>query len=525
MCVHLTQHTVSLDLIISDRQSKVDIALLRDKQLIELHEERGNIAFQVGDIYLGKVQRVMPGLNAAFVAVGHEKDAFLHYLDLGPQFKSQQRFCELYRAKKLNNPGLERFRNEAEIPKDGKIGDVLKPGMEVLVQIAKEPISTKGPRVTSEISLAGRYVVLVPFQDRVSVSQKIRTNEERSRLRDAVTAVKPQNYGVIVRTVAEGKKVEEIENDLRDLVNRWKSIIEGMASVSAPAKVIGEMSRTSTILRDMLNSEFNSIVVDSQQLHEEVQQYLRNKAPEKESLLRLHKGKPELFEHLGITKQIKSAFGKHVTIKNGAYLVIEHTEAMHVIDVNSGPRTNKDQDQETNALDVNLEAAREVARQLRLRDMGGIIVVDFIDLGDPENRKKLFDKLRDEMSTDRARHNILPPTKFGLIQITRQRVRPEMSVKTLEKCPTCGGSGEVEPTVLFEDGLENNIAYILQQQNEGSLTVQVHPYIGGYLTKGLFSPVRRWMFKYRKRIHIETSAELQFLEYHFLNSRGEEIRI
>lgn len=498
---------------------------MRDKQLIELHEERGNASFQVGDIYLARVQRIMPGLNAAFVSVGHEKDGFLHYLDLGPRVKSLIRFCELYKAGKVPGPGIDRFKNEPEIDKNGKMAEVLKPGNEILVQIAKEPISTKGPRVTSEISLAGRYVVLVPFEDRVSISQKIASSDERQRLKQAVQAVKPPNYGVIVRTVAEGKKVAEIEADLNDLVNRWKNIIEAMAKATAPARVIGEMSRTSTILRDMLNADFGSIVVDSDGLQREVTDYLKAKAPEKLNLLRVHKGKPGLFEVMGITRQIKSAFGRNVNLKNGAYLVIEHTEAMHVIDVNSGPRTNKELDQEANALEVNLEAAKEVARQLRLRDMGGIIVVDFIDLNHPDNRKQLFDTLRDEMATDRARHNILPPTKFGLIQITRQRVRPEMNIKTLEKCPSCHGTGEVEASILFDDKIASQLSYILNEQNEKSVTVRVHPYVGAFLTKGFPSLRLKWMFQHKKMIKVEVSNELQFLEYHFLNSSGDQIEL
>lgn len=522
--------SVNYDLVISSQPSKVDIALLKDKKIVELHEETGNSAFQVGDLYLGRIQKVMPGLNAAFVNVGYEKDGFLHYLDLGPKVKSLMKFVELTRADKLKSPMLEKFRLEAEIEKTGKIDDVMKQGKEILVQVAKEPISTKGPRLTTELSFAGKFMVLVPFSDKVSISQKIRSKEESKRLKDIFRDIKPNGFGLIVRTAAENKKVQDLTDDMNDLVDRWTSMVEKVKEVSAPMRVMGELSRTSSIIRDMLSSNFDNIHVDSTEIHTEVSKYLAS-SPDKLKKVKFHKGPQPLFETLGLNKQIKAAFGKHVTFKNGSYLVIEHTEALHVIDVNSGPRTNAGQDQETNALECNIEAAREVARQLRLRDMGGIIVIDFIDLHKGENRKQLFNVLKDEMKDDRAKHNILPPSKFGLIQITRQRVRPEMNVKTKEKCPSCGGTGEIEAAVLFDTEIENSVSFVMKEQNEKSITLKVHPYIESYLVKTESwlpwsrSVIKDWQKRFGGVIKVESSTNYHFMEYHIYNGRGEEIRL
>ena len=521
---------MNYDLVISSQPSKVDIALLKDKKLVELHEETGNSAFQVGDLYLGRIQKVMPGLNAAFVNVGYEKDGFLHYLDLGPKVKTLMKFIDLTRADKLKSPLLEKFRPEAEIEKNGKIDEVMKQGKEILVQVAKEPISTKGPRLTTELSFAGKFMVLVPFSDKVNISQKIKSKEESKRLKDIFRDIKPKGFGLIVRTAAENKKLEVLEADLNDLVSRWTNMVEKVKDAQAPTRVMGELSRTSSMIRDMLSSNFDSIHVDSNEVHDEISKYLAS-SPEKLKKLKFHRGPQPLFESLGLNKQIKASFGKHVTFRNGSYLVIEHTEALHVIDVNSGPRTNAGQDQETNALECNVEAAKEVARQLRLRDMGGIIVVDFIDLHKGENRKQLYNVLKEEMKDDRAKHNILPPSKFGLIQITRQRVRPEMNVKTREKCPSCGGSGEIEASVLFDTEIENSVSFVMNEQNEKSITLKVHPYIAAYLTKTESwlpwsnSVIKEWKKQFNGEIKVESSTNYHFMEYHIYNSRGEEIRL
>lgn len=519
---------MNYDLVINATPNEIVIALLNEKRLIELHREKNNSKFSVGDIYFGKVKKVMTGLNAAFVDVGYEKDAFLHYLDLGPQASSLYKFVEQTRSGKQNVSNLMYFKNEPDIKKDGKINEIVKSGQQILVQVAKEPISAKGPRITSEISLAGRYIVLIPFADKISVSSKIKNIEEKHRLKDLMQSIKPKNFGVIVRTVAEGKSVTELENDLNDLVNRWELCHKTLKDAEPPHRVLGEVDRTNAILRDFLNESFNSIHVNDKKIYEDLKAYIKNIAPDKENILKLYDSKVPIFDQFGIEKQIKSLFGKTVHMKSGAYLVIEHTEALHVFDVNSGNRAKSDNTQEQNALEVNLEAAIEVARQLKLRDMGGIIVVDFIDMHNQDNRKLLYEKLKEEMKTDRAKHNILPPSKFGLIQITRQRLRPEVNVEVLETCPSCGGTGKIQPSLLFVDQIENTLRFISKEQNEKVLTLNVHPYIEAYITKGtLFkkSLFRKWKSTYGVKMEIQPMASYGFMEFKFLNKDHDEIVI
>lgn len=516
---------MSVDLVISSQSSEDVIALLEDKRLIELHKEKSNNSYSVGDIYLARIKKVMPGLNAAFVDVGYSKDAFLHYLDLGPNFASLNKYVQGVITKKQRSASLKNFKFENEIDKGGKIADQLQSNQHVLVQIAKEPISTKGPRLSSEISIAGRYMVLVPFSDRISVSQKIRNFDEKDRLKRLIRSIRPEGFGIIVRTVAENKKVADLHSDLSDLMDKWENCFKQLQKAKPPHRVLGEISRSSAMLRDLLNKDFNKIYVDDTETKKELVSYVQSIAPGKEKMVKGYRRKVPIFEHFGIEKQIKALFGKNVTMKSGAYLVIEHTEAMHVIDVNSGQRSRSKEDQEQNAMEVNLESAEEIARQLRLRDMGGIIVVDFIDMRESSNRDMLFEKMKEFMREDRAKHTILPPSKFGLIQITRQRVRPEMDIKTSEKCPCCNGTGETQATILLIDEIQNNLRYILQQQNQKKVSLVTHPFIEAYLTKGFYSIRRKWFIKYKKWVNIRPSDAYQFLEYRFFDAQGEEINL
>ena len=516
--------TVTRDLVINSHASEVDIALLEDNTLVELHREKTNNQFAVGDVYLGRVKKILPGLNAAFVDVGYPKEAFLHYLDLGLQASSLIKYKKMIMAN--DDVAMDKFKLEADLPKNGKIGDWLTVGDLLPVQIAKEPIHTKGPRITAEISFAGRYLVLVPFSNRISVSQKIRSSEERNRLRRLIQSIKPANYGVIIRTVAEGKKVAELDADLRSLIDKWEQCIIEMKKMTTFGRMVSEMDQTSVMLRDLLNESFNNIHVNDEKLYEEIQKNIQTFAPQKVDIVQLYKGKEPIFDYFNVTKQIKGFFGRVVTIKNGVYLIIEHTEAMHVIDVNSGHRVNKENSQEENAFQVNIEAAKEIARQLRLRDMGGIIIVDFIDMHEAKHRKDLFDALVEAMSHDRAKHTILPPTKFGLIQITRQRVRPETEVQVQEKCPVCDGEGKIRPAILFIDEIENHLKYLLVDQNENHLILQVHPFIYSYLCiKGLFSIRRKWMKKYGKSFKVQSMPEFHMLQYNFQNANGDDIKL
>ena len=515
---------VSKDLIIDAGVSEVSLALLEDKQLTELNKEKRTVRFSVGDIYLGKVKKIMPGLNAAFVNVGYEKDAFLHYLDLGAQFRSQQKYYASAIQRQGRVTPLHKLKTDEDIDKDGKITDVLSSGQTVIVQITKEPISTKGPRLSSEISLAGRNLVLIPFSDKVSISSKIESNEEKNRLKTLVQSIKPKNYGVIVRTVAEGKKVAALDSELKELVKRWESAFNSLRKdTRTPRLFIGEMNRVSTILRDMLNVTFNNIHINDSVLAEDVRKYIREIAPEKERIVKVYTGTLPIFDHFGVNKQIKALFGKTVSFKHGAYLIIEHTEALQVIDVNSGNRSRSGNDQEANALEVNMEAATEIARQLRLRDMGGIIVVDFIDMQTSENKQKVFERMKEIMANDRTKHNILPLTKFGLMQITRQRVRPEMSIVTDEKCPACQGSGQIRPTILFTDELERALSFIVDKIMTRKLLLNVHPFVASYLTKGIFPVFRKWNLKYKIMLKIQAVTSYHMLEYHFYDRQGNEI--
>ena len=513
------------ELIINSDSAEVVIALIEDKELVELHKEKKNNNYSVGDIYLGRVKKIISGLNAAFVDVGYEKDAFLHYLDLGSQVNSLNKYTKLAIGGKTKALPMEDFIAEDDIEKTGKITNVLSANQPILVQIAKEPISTKGPRITSEISLAGRYLVLVPFSNRISISQKIKNPDEKNRLKRLVQSIKPKNFGVIIRTIAEGKMVAELDSDLKDLVAKWYRLVDKLHGSVPPRMILGELNRTSAMLRDLFNESFNAVHVNDPVLHEELKDYVKSISSGKGDIVKLYSNKAPIFEYFGVEKQIKSSFGKIVSIKSGSYLIIEHTEALHVIDVNSGHRIKSENNQETNALEVNLEAAKEIARQLRLRDMGGIIVIDFIDMTNPANRRKLFEQMKEEMSKDRAKHNILPPSKFGLVQITRQRVRTETNIEILEKCPACGGTGKIKPSIIFIDEIENNLKYLIHEQNETNLTLRVHPFVYAYIAKGIFNLRWKWIFRYKKWIKVKPSLSYHFLEYRFFNKLDDEIKL
>ncbi len=517
---------MSNELIISATQNGSRIALLKDKQLVEFHEETEGSKFTVGDIYLGAVKKVVQGLNAGFIDIGYEKDAFLHYLDLGPQFGSLMKFAKLVRGKKITGVRLDKFKAEKDIDKHGKIAQQLSKGMLVPVQVVKEPISTKGPRLSSELSIAGRYLVLVPFSNTVSVSKKISSSDERKRLQRIIQSIKPEGFGVIIRTVAEGKETAELDRDLRNLVRMWDEGMTRLGTANGRDKLIGEISKTSSLLRDLLNESFDNVHVDDKKIFEEVKAYIHTIAPEKDKIVKLYTGKAKIFEHYGIEKQIKSAFGQTVSLRGGGYLIIEHTEALHVIDVNSGNKSTREDSQESTAQSVNLEAAREVARQLRLRDMGGIIVVDFIDMRSQEGRKLIYKTMKDEMANnDRAKHTVLPLSKFGLMQITRERVRPQVNIVTKEVCPTCNGTGSINASILITDQIEQHIEHLFVKQNEKELVLALHPFLYAYYTKGFISKRLKMFFKYKRWVSIVKDSSLGITEFHFLNKDGEEIDV
>ena len=497
---------------------------MEDKNLVEFQKEERNLSFSVGNMYVGKVRKLMPGLNACFVDVGFEKDAFLHYLDLGPQFHSYQKYLKQVISDRKKLYPMSKASMLPDIDKDGTISSVLQQGQEAIVQIVKEPISTKGPRLTCELSFAGRYLVLIPFNDKVSVSQKIKSSEERARLKQLLQSIKPTNFGVIVRTVAEGKRVAELDAELKVLLKHWEeTITKVQKATKLPSLVYEETSRTVAMLRDLFNPSYENIYVNDETVYNEVKDYVALIAPERAGIVKRYTGQLPIFDNFGITKQIKSSFGKTVSYKSGAYLIIEHTEALHVVDVNSGNRSKSTNGQEANALDVNLGAADELARQLRLRDMGGIIVVDFIDMNLAENRQKLYERMCQNMQKDRAKHNILPLSKFGLMQITRQRVRPETHIDVRETCPACHGTGLVAPAVLIDDQIEKQIAYFVKEKKLSYLKLRVSPVVAAFVKKGFPSLRTRWMFKYRCRIRVASDNTTGIIETRFFNREDEEL--
>ncbi|MBR1889047.1 MAG: Rne/Rng family ribonuclease [Alloprevotella sp.] len=526
------------EVIVDVHPQAVSIALLEDKRLVEYQHEGRDARFSVGNIYLARVKKIMPGLNACFVNVGYEHDAFLHYLDLGFHFRSLDKYLNLI------GPGkkvpITKVGKTEDLEKDGSVLNTLTQWQEVLVQIQKEPISTKGPRVSCDISFPGRLLVLVPFSDKISVSTKIRNGKERNRLKQLMQSICPKGFGVIVRTVAEGKRASDLDKELTILLRRWEETIENVRAARKyaaenPAKnkqielqnykptlCFEETSRAVVLLRDLFNPSYESIYINDEKVYNEIKDYISLIAPEQAHIVKHYTGKVPIFDNFSVTKQIKSNFGRIVTFKHGAYLIIEHTEALHVVDVNSGNRAKNADNQEENALEVNLGAADELSRQLRLRDMGGIIVVDFIDMNQPENRQKLYERMVENMKSDRARHNILPLSKFGLMQITRQRVRPVEEPIVAEECPTCGGSGKIRPSLLFTDIVESKVA-LLAQQKYRKIRLHLHPFVAAYISQGFLSLLKKWQFRHRIRISLIPNQQLSFLQYQFYNEKGEEL--
>ncbi|MBR1798333.1 MAG: Rne/Rng family ribonuclease [Bacteroidales bacterium] len=514
------------ELIISSTPEGVKIALTEDKRLVELHSEVKSSPYMVGDIYFGKVKKIMSGLNAAFIDVGGDKEGFMHYLDLGPDYLSSDKYLRLAMGGNASAATLNGFETEPVLPKVGNFDNVLKVGQPLLVQVTKEPISTKGPKLTGDLSLAGHYLVLTPFNDRISISQKIKGSEERGRLRRLVQSIRPDGFGLIVRTVAEGRSVAELDTDLHQLLDRWQKMTLQLRRVSAPCKVHAELDTTTALLRDVLTDDFSAVYVDNAALFDEVKAYVASIAPGKDDIVKHYKLETPIFEQFGVQRDIRRSFGRIVTIRSGVYLYVEHTEAMHVIDVNSGNHIKAGEGQEDTALQVNIESAKEIARQLRLRDMGGIVIIDFIDMNKAENRKALFDVMTEEMRRDKARHTILPLSKFGLMQITRQRVRPAMVIDVQEKCPLCDGTGKIKQSMVVVDEIESNLKYLQNSQNERRLTLVTHPYIYAYLTKGWLKSIKRkWSRAYRLKLDVKQSESLGLLEYKFYHSNGDEIEL
>lgn len=512
------------ELVVDVSPKEVSIALLEDSRLVELQKEGREESYAVGNIYAAKVKKILPGLNACFVDVGHGKDAFLHIQEMTANFTSYQKYLKHVFSDRKRLFPISKVTLQPPVTKDQSIQTILKAGDVILAQIIKEPISTKGPRLTCELSFAGRLLVLIPMSDKVSVSSKIKSSAERSRLKLLIQSIKPKNFGVIVRTVAEGKRAAELDAELKILLDRWQHAIEATHRANSfPRLVYEETSRTVAMLRDIYNPTFSAIHVNDKAIFAQIQQYIGLIAPGKEDIVKLYTGALPIFDNFAITKQIKSSFGRTVTYKHGAYLIIEQTEALCVIDVNSGNRIKNPDGQEGNALEVNLGAADEIARQLRLRDVGGIIVIDFIDMAKAEHRQELYERMTKDMQGDRSRHNILPLSKFGLMQITRQRVRPVLTVNVEETCPSCFGTGKVRSSILFTDTLESKIKLLVGRLGIKKYSLHVHPYVAAYINKGLISLKKRWQLKYGLGLRVIPNQDLAFLEYRFYDADGQQI--
>ncbi|MBQ9475365.1 MAG: Rne/Rng family ribonuclease [Bacteroidales bacterium] len=507
------------DLVVDVGRSEVHIALLQNHRLIELNKESSEgDNFSVGDVFLGRVKKLLPSLNAAFVDIGDSKEAFIHYLDLGLYFGAFDKFV---RESNQNRNSAELFSSIKLGPileKEGRIENYLKVGQMMIVQIVKEPISTKGSRLTAEISLAGRNIVLLPFAQKVSISQKISSREEKRRLETLVSSILPKNYGAIIRTAAEGKTASALVTEVRSLIEKWEGSWKKITRSKGVSPLFNEYSKTTTVLRDLLNDEFSNVYVNDAKTCDEVRKYISLISPGQEKIVHLYEGKAPIFDHFDVTRQIKGSFGKIVSLRQGAYLVIETTEALNVIDVNSGIRV-KTSDQEQNSFEVNKLAAEEIARQLRLRDMGGIVIVDFIDMDDQGHRNELYKYMQELMSEDRAKHNVLPLTKFGLMQITRQRIRPVTEINTTEQCPLCHGTGKIASSIIIDEQIERQLSYFVEEKHLTDFTLKVGPILGAYLSRGMWNSfIRKWQRKYKCKLRLEECSDHSILQFDFYSN-------
>ena len=511
------------ELIVDVTPQEIAIALTENDRLMEVNrEKRGIDTFAVGNIYYGRVKKLMPALNAAFVDVGHEKEAFLHYLDLGTEFLTQQKYVSKLVSDRRRIPEINKIERQAPCGKDGNIADFLKVGDTILVQVTKEPINSKGPRLSAEISITGRNFVLIPFIDKVMVSNKIGKSAERGRLKQLVQSIKPHGFGVIVRTVAEDKRVAELDNELRLLVKRWEDTVKTLQTSEPVSLISEELGRTIGIIRDIFSPNFENIYVNNQEVYDEIKQYLELIAPESSKVVKLYTGDQPIFDKFDITRQMKTGLGRTVGFKKGGYLIMDKTEALFSIDVNSGSK-KLFEDQEQNAFHFNMLAADEIVHQLRLRDIGGIIVIDFIDMDDKANQQALYDHMRSQMARDRAKHNVLPLSKFGLMQITRQRVRPAVEMEVMETCPTCMGKGKIQSSILFTDKISEEIENYHQYFGRG-IRLHLHPYLYAYVAKGCLASLKtKWRIKYG--VHTIENQSLGMLETKFFSNKGEQLTI
>jgi|WetSurMetagenome_2_1015567.scaffolds.fasta_scaffold49937_1 ribonuclease G len=539
------------DIIINSTANEHRIAILEDGKTAELFVETPGKDRNVGDIYLGKVAKIMPGIRAAFIDIGKEQDAFLHFSDIGSIEEYSSLFEEDEDEKEEEAAEITKEANSQDSNNGSQINERngvppaseksednerhqdrkrrhhstqnysqvnLQKGQDILVQITKEPVGKKGVRVRSAISLPGRFLVLIPFDGKVGVSKKLANFKEKRRLRKVVRAMLPKGFGAIIRTVADGKTDEMLQQDLNDLIKTWEGIEKAVKSSKAPALIYKDMNTTSSVIRDLFQEAVEHVVVDQKKLFKEIRNYVQWMSPDMLNRVEYYREKEPVFDKYGIERDIQVLLSKKVWLKSGGYLFIEKTEAMTVIDVNSGRYAAK-REQELNSLRTNLEAAREVCRQIRLRDIGGLVVVDFIDLEDDKNQKKIYDEMKKELRRDRAKVTVLPMTEFCLVQMTRQRIRQSVQLSFSEACPTCGGTGQVQSKTSTLNQIERWIKRFKTEKREYRLELRVHPTIAEYLNDGTISRLTKLQFKFFVKIKIIPDSTLSAEEFKFFSVR------
>ncbi len=519
----MVRYEMSKEIIISVTKTQTRIALVENDALSELYVEGAGNTRTLGDLYLGRIKDIRPSLRAAFVDVGLKQHAFLHFSDLAENMEASLAFVNGPQPRVAGHyPKWEKRIQDAERPVKGSRGprkvrrkaspDLLKRGQRILVRISKEPIASKGCRVSTSISLAGRFLVLVPLASYAAISKKISSPKERRRLRDLTRKLKPEGFGVIVRTVAEGMDAKALEKDMRLLLNKWQKVEKRLAGTpDVPIRVHSDVSMASSIVRDLFSDEFDRILVDNARVHRNIKSYIQAVAPQMLPTVQLYKGERHIFETCKLDREINQVFDSHVDLPSGGYIIIERTEAMHVVDVNSG-RAGRGMRHEEGALKVNLEAARVLAKQIRLRDLGGIIVVDFIDLKHLNNRKKVLEELTKQFEQDRAVTRVLPMSDFGLIQITRQRLRPSLTA-TIDGIYGVRGvdSDEQNPGAAITEmivEIERSVKATASRHN-GGVRIRLHPFAAAYLKKPFPSWPTKWRIKHRVRIELEPDPGME----------------
>jgi len=500
-----------LELVVSTESNELKIALLENNRLLEYRIEDKNNYFSVGDCFLGKVVKVSKNLNAAFIDVGYKKYGFLPYTSLSKYFTNYSNF--IHDIRDNNNVKLSTYRLDEILDKDGNISDIISENQNILVQIEKEPISLKGPRLSTSITLSGKYFVLLPFSNEVHISKNITDNKEQERLINFVNSSRPNNFGVIIRTAAEGLDDNTLSDDLTQLLKKWGTALTKLKNANIGDKIISEDNKIITIIKNMLSTPLDTIYIDDEALYIQIKNFIISEHICNEKILKLYSNKSDsLFNYKDIKKQIQISMNKYVNIDGGGYLIIEQTEAMLVIDVNSGIQ-NDFSDHEEMAYHVNVIAAQEIVRQLRLRDIGGIISIDFIDMETVEHKMSIYELMKEYMKNDKHQHLVLPLSRFNVMQITRQRLKPIENVDIYEVCPMCRGNGRIEPVIQIADKIEKKLLDMLQNKNVKNFTVIVHPFLYNYFTKGLFSKRIKWWIKYKKWIKFKQDFSFGMIDY------------